>query len=146
MRLSSPTIPDVQRIIAAMPSAGAMTFLANDRGTPTLRLASATCSVAGAFKPSCRTARRTVSASQLARRAAELGASVHGIAAVTGHRSLKEVQRDTWAADQRRLAASGLARLAREQSTMEKSTFARQFFSGTKPRCELLMTRGLLWL
>jgi hypothetical protein len=127
-------IPKSPRIIAAKPSAGAMTFLASDRGTPYTPTTSATC----AFRPGYRTARRTVSGWQLRADRLNWGASVHEIAAVTGH--LHQ------GADQRRLAASGLARLAREQSTMEKSTFARQFFSGTKPRCELLMTRGLLWL
>jgi integrase len=43
-----------------------------------------------------------------ARRLAEAGASVNVIAAITGHASLREVQRYTAAADQARLARSGI--------------------------------------
>ncbi|GBQ28091.1 hypothetical protein AA12717_2865 [Gluconacetobacter sacchari DSM 12717] len=63
----------------------------------------------GATKPDCLIARRLRKAA--AKRLAELGCSIHEIAAVTGHRSLKEVQRYTLGADQKRLAQSALARL-----------------------------------
>jgi integrase len=43
-----------------------------------------------------------------ARRLAEAGASVHQIAAITGHRSLKEVARYTQRADQIRLAREAI--------------------------------------
>lgn len=46
-----------------------------------------------------------------AKRLAEHGCSIHEIAAVTGHRSLKEVQRYTLGADQIRLARSAFKRL-----------------------------------
>jgi len=46
-----------------------------------------------------------------ARRLADCGCSPHQIMAVTGHRSLKEVQRYTVAAEQRRLATDAMARL-----------------------------------
>ena len=47
-----------------------------------------------------------------ARRLAEAGCTTHQIMAITGHRSLKEVERYTRAADQRRNADAALARLA----------------------------------
>ncbi|HEY6702457.1 MAG TPA: tyrosine-type recombinase/integrase [Xanthobacteraceae bacterium] len=43
-----------------------------------------------------------------ARRLAEAGCTAHEIAAITGHASLKEVQRYTRAADQQKLAASAM--------------------------------------
>ena len=46
-----------------------------------------------------------------ARRLADAGASMHEIAAVTGHASLKEVQRYTRGADQRRLARAAIAKV-----------------------------------
>jgi integrase len=46
------------------------------------------------------------------RRMAELGYSVHQIAAWSGHKSLREVQRYTEAADQRRLARDAVGRKA----------------------------------
>ena len=46
-----------------------------------------------------------------ARRLAEAGCSAHEIAAITGHKTLKEVERYTRAADQRGLATSALARI-----------------------------------
>ncbi|MCW5729275.1 MAG: tyrosine-type recombinase/integrase [Alphaproteobacteria bacterium] len=45
-----------------------------------------------------------------ARRLAEAGASVHEIMAVTGHRTLGEIERYTRAADRRRLAEQAIAK------------------------------------
>jgi integrase len=45
-----------------------------------------------------------------ARRLAEAGCTTHEIAAITGHASLREVQRYTKAADQARLAQAAMAR------------------------------------
>jgi integrase len=47
----------------------------------------------------------------IARRLAEGGASTHQIAAITGHRSLKEIEHYSRAAEQARLARSAIARL-----------------------------------
>jgi integrase len=47
-----------------------------------------------------------------ARRLAEAGCTVHEIASITGHRTLKEIERYTRAAEQRRLAVAAMARLA----------------------------------
>jgi integrase len=55
-----------------------------------------------------------------ARRLAEAGCSEKQIAAVTGHRTLKEVARYTRAADQERLAAQAVDKLM-EQKTARNS-------------------------
>ncbi|MFC4168890.1 tyrosine-type recombinase/integrase [Teichococcus aestuarii] len=50
-----------------------------------------------------------------ARRLAEAGCTAHQIAAITGHRSLSEVERYTKAADQVRLATAAMARITRSK-------------------------------
>jgi integrase len=118
--LSLPIVPELRRVIDATLSAD-LAFLVTERGTPYTAE-----SFGNAFRAWCRQAGlphcsahglRKAAASRLA----ELGASVHEIAAVTGHRSLKEVQRYTMGAEQKRLAASALARFSDEQSAHEKS-------------------------
>jgi integrase len=52
------------------------------------------------------------------RRLAEAGASTHEIASMSGHKTLREVQRYTDAADQQRLSRSALAKLNREQGSV----------------------------
>jgi integrase len=54
------------------------------------------------------------------RRLAEAGCSANEIAAISGHASLREVERYTKAADQRRMARNAMARTVSEQ-TMEKT-------------------------
>jgi site-specific recombinase XerD len=49
------------------------------------------------------------------RRLAEAGATVKEIASVSGHKSLREVERYTNAADQTRLSRSAIEKLNREQ-------------------------------
>jgi integrase len=51
-----------------------------------------------------------------ARRLADAGCSAHEIMAITGHKSLAEVQRYTRAAEQRRLAQAAMDRLANKDS------------------------------
>ena len=55
-----------------------------------------------------------------ARRLAEAGCTVHEIAAISGHKTLKEVERYTLAADQAKLARTAMAKTtAEEQNRME---------------------------
>ena len=55
-----------------------------------------------------------------ARRLAEAGCTAHEIAALTGHASLREIERYTRAADQARMARSAMAKTAsREQTGVE---------------------------
>jgi integrase len=56
-----------------------------------------------------------------ARRLAEAGCSANVIAAVTGHKSLREVARYTAAADQLRLARQGIDAMGRTGSPDEHS-------------------------
>ena len=125
VRLSIPMLPELQRIIAATPgTATTLTFLSTSGGRPYSpdafgNVFRAWCRQAGLPHCSAHGLRKAA-----ASRLAELGASVHEIAAVTGHRSFKEVQRYTVGAEQKRLAASALARLSGEQSAQESPTRA----------------------
>jgi integrase len=51
------------------------------------------------------------------RRLAEHGCTVHEVAAITGHASLREVQRYTKGADQKRLATSAVEKIRRRTSS-----------------------------
>lgn len=110
--LTLPMVPELARIIAATPGASSgQAFLLSERGTPYTAE-----SFGNKFREWCNEAGLPHCASHglrkaAAKRLAELGCTYHEIAAVTGHRSLKEVQRYTLGADQKRLAQSALARL-----------------------------------
>ena len=54
------------------------------------------------------------------RRLAEYGSTSKEIASMSGHRSLKEIERYTAAADQAHLARSAVARIPEEQNSTEK--------------------------
>jgi integrase len=58
-----------------------------------------------------------------ARRLAEAGCSANEIAAVTGHKTLQEVERYTRAADQKRLASAAVARLPERNADDLSQTF-----------------------
>ena len=96
--------------IAATPSDGLM-YLVTDRGNRAFTPKGFSdwfrkqCDAAGL--PHC-TAHGLRKAA--ARRLAEAGCSPHEIAAITGHTSLREVERYTRAVDQKRLAAKAMAR------------------------------------
>ena len=55
-----------------------------------------------------------------ARRLAEAGCSANEIASITGHETLKEVQRYTKAAEQRKVAVAAMARLPARNLTIPK--------------------------
>jgi len=57
-----------------------------------------------------------------ARRLAEAGCSSKEIAAITGHKSLKEVERYTHAADQERLAVAAVRRLVERNPNKNSQT------------------------
>jgi len=111
VRLSLPIHPALQAELDAMP-ADRLSFLATAEGRPftpdgfgnwfadCVREAGVTkgCSAHG-LRKAC------------ARRLAEAGCTPHEIAAVTGHRSLREVERYTRAADQVRLSDSAIESL-----------------------------------
>lgn len=110
--LSIPLLPELARIIAATPSRG-MVFLESAWARPftvegfgnAFRKWSR---AAGLHECSPHGLRKAAAA-----RLAELGCTAHEIAAITGHRTLKEVARYTAAASQKIMAASGMARMAK---------------------------------
>jgi integrase len=113
--LAIPIHPDLQTILATVP-ATQMTFVMTLRGKPfdphafTAWFVKA-CGAAGL--PSICTFHGLRKAA--CRRLAEAGCTVHEIAAISGHATLKEVERYTKAADQQRLAQAAMARAAMAQ-------------------------------
>lgn len=111
-----PIPPELEQIIAATPS-GQMTFLVTEFGKPFTAAGFGNyfreqfdkaglehCSAHG-LRKAC------------ARRLADKGCTEHEIAAITGHASLREVERYTKGADQKRLAISAMNKLATKVST-----------------------------
>jgi integrase len=111
--LALPIHPDLRAVLETVPSTQ-LTFLQTMRGAPfdpksftqwfgeacdKAGLSSA-CTFHGLRKAACR-------------RLAEAGCTVHEIAAISGHKSLKEIERYTKAADQARLALAAMARVHR---------------------------------
>jgi integrase len=102
--------PELRQIIDATPS-GHLTFLVQENGAPfTID------SFNKWFRKCCDEARLPHCAfhglrKACARRMAESGCTPHEIAAVTGHASLKEVERYTMAANRKRLAQSAMAKV-----------------------------------
>lgn len=107
--LTLPIVPEWRRVIDATPAKG-LYLLGDDAGRPikrdalTLRIKRA-AKLAGL--PSECKAHGLRKA--LARRLAESGKSAKEIAAVTGHKTLKEIERYTAAADQARLAEQAMS-------------------------------------
>jgi integrase len=118
MSLEIPVLPELQEILAAHP-AEHLTFLTTRAGEPFTA-----AGFTGWFRDRCREAGLPLglSAHGLRKAAlselAEANCTVHQIAAISGHASLKEVQRYTKAADQKRLAAAAMeARLKNKRGT-----------------------------
>jgi integrase len=116
-QLTLPIRPELQAILDATPS-GHMTFLvtknggqysANDLGEQFRSW----CADAGLPRECTFHGLRATGCTQLADR----GCSAHQIAAWSGHMTLKEVERYTRAADQRRLARSAIARQAETRTS-----------------------------
>ena len=68
------------------------------------------CTIHGLRKAACR-------------RLAEAGCTVHEIAAISGHATLKEVERYTKAADQARLAQAAMARTVTDKAGENYASF-----------------------
>jgi integrase len=112
-----PVLPELRAAIDA--SAGTnLTFMVTERGKPFpghsfTHWFREHCDAAGLPKHCVPHGLRKAAA----RRLAEAGCTVHEIAAITGHTTLKEVERYTKAFDRERLARSGMARLGNETVT-----------------------------
>jgi integrase len=123
--LAIPIHPELQAVLAAVPTTQ-MTFVQTLRGKPfdphafTAWFAEAcdeaglpsACTFHGLRKAACR-------------RLAEAGCTVHEIAAISGHATLKEVERYTKAADQQRLAQAAMARTMAADATTVRATTGR---------------------
>ena len=104
--------PELRQIIDATPS-GHLTFLVTESGAPFTaesfgKWFREQCDAAGLPHCTFHGLRKAC-----ARRMAESGCTPHEIAAVTGHASLKEVERYTRAASRKRLAQSAMAKVRR---------------------------------
>jgi integrase/recombinase XerD len=113
VRIDIPVHPDLANVIAATPSTGHLTFLVNEHGIPfSLTNFSKTfrrwCNKAGL--PQCSAhGLRKATAAYLASR----GCTPHEIMAITGHRSLHEVERYTRAASKVALADVAMSKFKR---------------------------------
>jgi integrase len=107
-----PLSADLARAIEAIPSSSNLTFLTTASGTPF-----SPGGFANWFRSACKeVGLHGLSAHGLrkaaCRRLAEAGCSANVIQAISGHASLREVQRDVEAADQARLARAGINTVA----------------------------------
>jgi integrase len=107
--LEIPIHPDLAKVIEATPTLG-LTYLATPQGRPYTPAGFGNamrrwCDEAGLPQCSAHGLRKAQ-----ARRLAEAGCSTHEIAAITGHKTLAEVQRYADAADQARLADAAISR------------------------------------
>jgi hypothetical protein len=109
-----PIHPKLRTILTAVERKGLL-FLTTGRGTPFSRQVSTKW-----FRQQCdRASIEDRSAHGLRKsapiRLANAGCSAHEIAAITGHRSLREVEHYTRAADQQRLSRQAMGRMERER-------------------------------
>jgi integrase len=109
--LEIPLHPKLREIIDATPTVGVKTFLVTHFGKPYTAPGFGNwfrelCDAAGCNGVSAHGLRKAT-----ARRLAEIGCTAHQIAAITGHATLKEVQRYTNAADRKRMAREAMAKL-----------------------------------
>jgi integrase len=109
--LEIPVHPKLRAIIDATPMLGVRTFLVTHFGKPYTAPGFGNwfrelCDAAGCDGVSAHGLRKAT-----ARRLAEIGCSALQIAAITGHATLKEVQRYTNAADRKRMAREAMKKL-----------------------------------
>ena len=107
IELFIPVAPELRSIITATPS-GHLTFLVTSHGQPFTagrfgHWFRAQCDEAGLAHCTFHGLRKAA-----ARRLAEAGCTPHEIAAITGHATLKEIERYTKAASRKRLAAAAM--------------------------------------
>jgi integrase len=108
--LAIPVHTELQAVLDTMPSQH-LTFLITDRGEPFEPMAftkwfKRCCDAAGLSQCSAHGLRKAA-----CRRLAEAGCTANEIAAISGHTSLREVERYTKAADQARMARNAVGRI-----------------------------------
>ena len=109
--LEIPVHPKLREIFEGTPTVGVKTFLVTHFGKPYTAPGFGNwfrelCDAAACLGVSAHGLRKAT-----ARRLAEIGCSANQIAAITGHATLKEVQRYTSAADRKRMAREAMAKL-----------------------------------
>jgi integrase len=109
--LEIPVHPKLQAIVEATPMIGVKTFLVTSYGQPYSPAGFGNwfrelCDAAGCPDVSAHGLRKAT-----ARRLAEIGCTEHQIAAILGHASIAEVIRYTKAANRKRMAREGMAKL-----------------------------------
>lgn len=114
-----PLHTDLIAIIDATPS-GHMTFLTTAQGKPFTPAGfgnwfRSCCNEAGLARCSAHGLRKAA-----ATRLADAGCSAHEIASITGHRTLKEVERYTREADRRRLASGAIGKIGTGTRTVKQ--------------------------
>jgi Phage integrase family len=119
-----PIIDELRTAIDAMPT-DHLTFLTTARGKPFTP-----AGFTNYFREHCREAGLAIGLSAhglrkaMCRRLAEAGCSANEVAAISGHQTLREVERYTKAADQQRMARAALERLKKDRVTnREKSSY-----------------------
>lgn len=123
--LSIPVHPELQAAIDAMPRSN-LTFIVTEYGAPFTPQG-----FTNWFKDRCRDAGLPASTSPHSLRKALLtqmadgGATAHEIQAVSGHQNIAEVQTYTRSADQKRLAKSGLEKVARRPKAEQEAPTPR---------------------
>jgi len=105
--LAIPVHPRLAEIIAAT-ECGHLAFLVTAAGAPFSQAGLPQCSAHGLRKAACR-------------RLAEIGCSAPEIASISGHKTLKEVQRYIEEADQARLAQAAMRRMTGHSENVEVS-------------------------
>jgi integrase len=130
--LAIPVHPDLAAIIAATP-AGHLTLLVTVTGksygaNAFSEMFRKWCDAAGLPSHCVFHGLRKASCTRLA----DAGASVHEIAAVSGHMTLKEIARYTKAADQARLAKAAMERIANESVKSEPGEVSNPLNGHTK--------------
>lgn len=122
--LEIPVHPELARIIEATPAASRhLTFLTTEQGRPFTA-----AGFGNWFADRCREAGLPLGCSAhglrkaACRRLAEAGCTTHEIQAISGHRSLPEVQRYTRGADQARLAREAMRKVQGGSAEKEKAT------------------------
>jgi site-specific recombinase XerD len=113
--LTIPVHPELRRVIEATPMVGVKTFLVTDYGKPFSEAGFGNwmrerCDEAGLSDCSSHGLRKAI-----ARRMAEAGMSPHQIQAITGHTTLKEIERYTKAVRQKLMAETAMRGLDKNE-------------------------------
>jgi len=130
--LAIPVHPDLAAIIAATPTAGLTLLVTNTgRAYRANKLSDqfrSWCDAAGLPRHCVFHGLRKAACTRLA----DVGCTAHEIASISGHRTLKEIERYTKGADQRRLARAAMERIANKSVKPDPAEVSRRLTSLAK--------------